>query len=334
MGNYVQKPIIGFNPPVYFCKKATKKFVLDGDIDKEFWKEANYTADFKDIQGDTFPNPRFQTRAKMLWDNENIYFAAELIGDEIWGSIEKRDDVIFNDNDFEIFIDTNSSTHEYFEFEMNAKNTVWDLLLTKPYRDDGTPINAFDIQGLQTAVKIDGEINNPSAKSKRWTVEIVMPFSVLTQTYKKRAVPEIGEFFRMNFSRVQWTVDNIDNTFVKRLSENGNPLPEDNWVWSPTGVVDIHYPELWGYVFFTENGEEYNISSDEKIKWELRKIYYKQQEYFRENNKFCNDISVVKDDTTLEFTLETTRNSFQVYCTSEDGNRTISIFSDGKVIVE
>ncbi len=26
--------------------------------------------------------------------------------------------------------------------------------------------------------------------------------------------------------------------------------PEDNWVWSPQGVVDMHRPEKWGEVIF------------------------------------------------------------------------------------
>ena len=31
---------------------------------------------------------------------------------------------------------------------MNALNTVWDLLLTKAYRDGGSPVNSFDIKGM------------------------------------------------------------------------------------------------------------------------------------------------------------------------------------------
>jgi hypothetical protein len=29
----------------------------------------------------------------------------------------------------------------------------------------------------------------------------------------------------------------------------GNPK-EDNWVWSPQGVVNMHVPERWGYLVF------------------------------------------------------------------------------------
>ncbi|MFZ2539959.1 MAG: carbohydrate-binding family 9-like protein, partial [Oscillospiraceae bacterium] len=239
MNSYVPKPIIGFEPPIYSCQRATKPFVLDGKIDKDFWKDAPYTCDFMDIEGETKATPRFQTRAKMLWDDENMYFAAELIGDEIWGQVSKRDDVIFQDNDFEIFIDPDSDTHQYYEFEMNAKNTVWDLLLTKPYRDGGTAINAWDIQGLQTAVHIDGELNNPSAKNKRWTIEAVMPFEVLKQAAKGGKPPSLGDFWRINFSRVQWKVNVVDGQFQKQtLPNTKTSLPEDNWVWAPTGVVN------------------------------------------------------------------------------------------------
>ena len=35
------------------------------------------------------PLPRFVTRAKMLWDDENLYVAADLAGDEIWGHLDR-----------------------------------------------------------------------------------------------------------------------------------------------------------------------------------------------------------------------------------------------------
>ncbi|MFQ9697388.1 MAG: carbohydrate-binding family 9-like protein [Zhenhengia sp.] len=234
---------IEFNPPVYMCKKATKPFTLDGNIDKPFWEDIPFTDYFVDIEGDKRPMPRFKTRAKMTWDDENFYFGAVLEGPEIWATLTERDCVIFQDNDFEIFIDSNSDTHAYFEFEMNALNTVWDLMLTKPYRDGGKPINAFDIQGMQTAVHIDGELNNPKADNKRWMVEVVMPFAVLRQgqdDYNRN--PKAGEYYRVNFSRVHWRVDETETGFTKQINpETGRSYPEDNWVWAPTGLINIHY---------------------------------------------------------------------------------------------
>lgn len=176
------------------------------------------------------PLPRFVTRAKMLWDDENLYVAAVLDGDEIWGHQTERDSVIFLDNDFEIFVDPDSDTYHYYEFEMNVLNTVWDLFLSEPYRDGGSGLNGYDMHGLRTAVHVDGSINDPSAENKCWSVEVVIPFAALYEYQKERRAPKNGEFYRMNFSRVQWKVDIKDNTYVKRTNEAGNVLPEDNWV--------------------------------------------------------------------------------------------------------
>ena len=38
---------------------------------------------------------------------------------------------VFNDNDFEIFVDPDGSTHGYKEIEINAIRTIFDLLMNK-----------------------------------------------------------------------------------------------------------------------------------------------------------------------------------------------------------
>ena len=144
---------------------------------------------------------------------------------------------------------------------MNALNTTWDLLLTRAYRDNGKPVNGLEIRGMRTAVHIDGKLNDPEALSRSWSVEVVMPFAALQECAAESRPPVSGEYYRMNFSRVQWKVDVKDGAFQKRLSEEtGRPLPEDNWVWAPTGVINIHYPELWAFVFFAGQGEDGKIS--------------------------------------------------------------------------
>ena len=43
-----------------------------------------------------------------------------------------------------MFIDPDGDNHLYYEFEINALNTVWDLLLPKPYRDGGPALNGWE----------------------------------------------------------------------------------------------------------------------------------------------------------------------------------------------
>ena len=70
----IPKPQIEFNPPIYQCKRATKDFHLDGDLNKEFWKDAEFTEPFVDIVGTDGKWPTYQTKVKMLWDEEYFYF--------------------------------------------------------------------------------------------------------------------------------------------------------------------------------------------------------------------------------------------------------------------
>ena len=340
-------PAVDFKPPVYICRRAEKPFQLDGNINKPFWEYAPFTDAFLDIEGSHMPVPRFLTRAKMLWDDENFYFAAQLDGNEIWGTVTKRDDVIFQDNDFEIFIDPDSDTAQY-EFEMNVLNTVWDLFLPVAYRDNGDALNGYDIHGLQTAVHVEGSINDPDADNKTWSVEVVIPFAAITECLKDRRAPKDGEYYRVNFSRVQWKTDVKDHSYQKRTDENGKVLPEDNWVWAPTGVINIHYPELWAFVFFSEDREDApcdsTIPEDEYRKWELRKLYYAENILFETTGSYSDSLTVLQETLAayapndfnktvkaLDYTIETTSHSYLITCPSADGAHLLLLSSNGKV---
>ena len=73
--------------------------------------------------------PALPTRVKMLWDDTFFYVGAELEEPHVWATLTEHDSVIFHDNDFEVFIDPDGDNHEYYEFEINALSTFWDLFL-------------------------------------------------------------------------------------------------------------------------------------------------------------------------------------------------------------
>lgn len=341
-------PAVDFQPPVYYCRRATLPFTLDGRLDKDFWKDAPATAEFLDIEGSHMPLPRFVTYAKILWDDENIYFGAQLNGDEIWGNVTGRDEVIFHDNDFEIFLDPDSDTQQYYEFEMNVLNTVWDLFLPIAYRDGGSALNGYDIHGLRSAVHVDGgEIGVPGSGCKSWSVEVVIPFAAVTECYPGHSLPKAGDFYRLNFSRVQWKVDTASGSYVKCTDPaTGAVLPEDNWVWAPTGVINIHYPELWGFLFFVDETTETlpSIPEDEYRKWELRKLYYAQQICMDTEDSFSSDLAhlcaVLKAYSPIEgnasvreldYCIETTSSGFELSCSAADGKHRLVLTTNGKI---
>jgi hypothetical protein len=280
------EPPVPFDPETYVCYRTGTPLNIDGKIDEDAWRKAPWTRDFQDIEGDKKPKPRFRTRAKMLWDDAYFYVAAEMEEPHVWGTLTKRDSVIFYDNDFEIFIDPDGDTHEYYELEINALNTVWDLFLSKPYRDGCRPMFFWDMRGLKTAVSVQGTLNDPEHEDWGWSVEFALPWAVLKEFAREGKPPSPGDQWRVDFSRVEWRIKIEDGQYKKvEDPKTGKPLPEDNWVWSPQGVVNMHRPETWGFVQFSaiEAGagvEPFRPDPAEKIKWALRQVYYQQKIHF------------------------------------------------------
>ena len=229
----------------YDCQRASGRMKIDGRLLEADWKRAARTAPFVDIEGDRRQPPRLTTTARMLWDDHYFYIGAEMEEPHVNGRLTERDSVIFQDNDFEVFIDPDGDRNEYYELEINALNTVWDLFLPRPYRDGGKAVNEWEIAGLRTAVSIDGTLNDPRDIDRGWTVEIAIPWPALGQYAHRPAPPLDGDVWRVNFSRVEWQFEVVDGQY-RRVPKT----KEDNWVWSPQGVIDMHRPEHWGRVRF------------------------------------------------------------------------------------
>ena len=127
-------PQAAYNPPTYVCYKAPAPIKIDGKLSPEEWDAIPWTTDFVDIEGDKRPKPLLQTRAKMTYDDNGMYFAVLMEEPHVWGTITEHDAVIYQDNDFEIFLNPTNDTHNYLEYEVNSLGTEWDLYLSKPYR--------------------------------------------------------------------------------------------------------------------------------------------------------------------------------------------------------
>ena len=329
------------HPRGYVCYRASGPIVIDGKPDDKAWEAAPWTDPFADIEGDKKPAPRFKTRAKMLWDDTALYILAELEEPDVWATLTEHDSVIFNDNDFEVFLNPDGDNHLYAELELNALNTTWDLLLSKPYKDGGRAVNAWEITGLKTAVRVDGTLNNPTDKDRGWTVEIRWPFAGLKELSRSPVPPRDGDRWRINFSRVEW-----DTELVGGKTQKVKGRPEHNWVWSPQGVIDMHRPERWGYLQFTTASpgkETFQPDPDWPARDLLHRVYYAQREYRKAKGKYTTtvgDLGLTNPTGPLAspITLETTTNGFEAALTlpADRGGkaRRLSITHDALVRIE
>jgi hypothetical protein len=306
--------VVGGAPLGYVCSRTASPLKIDGRLDDAAWRDAPWTADFVDIEGDARTRPSLRTRAKMLWDDEYFYVGAELEEPHIWATLTKHDSVIFQDNDFEVFIDPNGDSHEYYEFEINALGTGWDLLLPWPYKDGGKAVHNWEIPGLKSAVHLDGTLNEANDVDRGWSVELAFPWAALREVARCPSPPGDGDQWRVNFSRVEWALTPAGGRYAKVAGARDN-----NWVWSPQGVVDMHRPESWGYVQFSlgQPGSA-SFRPDPALparRW-LHDVYYAQRDYQAAHQRWARTLAELgvpppSEDTLTHWTLEATASLFE-----------------------
>jgi len=68
--------IINAQTQTYLCMRPSQEIIIDGDLSD--WKDVHWTNDFIDITGDPEKKPHLLTRAKMMWDDQYMYIAAEM----------------------------------------------------------------------------------------------------------------------------------------------------------------------------------------------------------------------------------------------------------------
>jgi hypothetical protein len=235
--------------PVYDCRRTPTAPNLDGTLTDPAWDVAPWTTDFVPITGDG-PEPRFRTRAKLMYDDEYLYVGGLLEEPHVWSTMREKNTKLFEENNFELFLDPDGDGLNYYEFEINPLGTIWELTLPKPYVDGGVPVDPTNLPGLRTALHIDGTLNDPSDIDTGWSVEIAVPWADLapynvssTANEGRATPPNPGDEWRMNLMRCEWPHSVDDGTYVK-----GTDL--EFWVWSPQYVVDMHRPDRWGVLRF------------------------------------------------------------------------------------
>ncbi|MFP6644269.1 MAG: sugar-binding protein [Candidatus Latescibacterota bacterium] len=181
----------GFHPRQYIALRTVGTITVDGKLNEASWLRAPSTELFGNMQAPAEPPPYYATRVKMLWDDEYLYFAAMMEDPDILATVTERDGPIYDDNDFEIFMDIDSDGRWYYEFEMNALNVIYDVLIQRRAARLGIEWN---IEGLITAVQIDGTLNVADDVDGGWTAEYV----AIPETFAPLALDEVSDWVRLH----------------------------------------------------------------------------------------------------------------------------------------
>lgn len=245
--------------PLYTCWKTTQPVIVDGKGDEAAWQEVDPVdlVDVSFLSGDRYHTRR--TEARMLWDEQYLYFYFSAADPDVWSTYGQRDMQLYEEEVLEIFIDPDGDGQNYAEVELNPLNTVFDLLLTKPWSRSGKGYDTWN-PALLSAVQITGTLNNAADVDQSWSAEIALPWAGLASppldiAGPRSLPPQAGDEWRLNIYRFE------------RVRQNGTQSEEQASAWSPVGKVDFHVPERFGRVVFGNR-----LTAVEAQSWGLVKV--------------------------------------------------------------
>ena len=123
-------------PRHYVVPRLPRVPVITGLADDAVWEDVPWSHRFVDIEGDGAGSPPYETRFKLAWDDNYLYLAAVLEEPHIWATYTEHDSIIFHENDFEMFVSPTGDNHNYYEWEVNALGTTFDLFMARLYLAD------------------------------------------------------------------------------------------------------------------------------------------------------------------------------------------------------
>jgi hypothetical protein len=261
--------------PDYVAQKIDTVIAINGDLQKSEWQQALWSPRFVDMV--TGQAGLYNTQCAILWNDSHLYIAFKAEEPFVEAHLTARDSIVFLENDLEVFIDGEDC---YYELEVNAANTcyevffIWKDAYHQPAKFDTKQFDVhrpnaytfggdydrtgatfwkgthprgirwaftdFDMEGLETAVKVHGTLNDNRDIDQGWDLEIAIPWSSLRLLANGRSVPPTaGDVWRMFLGRFQ------------KLTLNGKELhPHPAMVLSSHGIYDTHLPEKWSQIQF------------------------------------------------------------------------------------
>lgn len=152
---------------------------VDGKLDEPQWD--NIPAFTLSPLGNA---PRTATLVKAFITEDTLYVGAQLDDKNAWGTLENRDDSTWTQEVFELFLDPDGDGQDYLELQITPQGTIFDANFKKRLgQGEGTreaqidAAKAFNLEGLESKVLVDGTINDASDEDKGWTIEFKLPLS-------------------------------------------------------------------------------------------------------------------------------------------------------------
>ena len=172
--------------------------VIDGVMDEEAWKGAAIVARLSDAFGKKISGEE-STSVAVTHDDEFIYFGISSTDLSIEATLENRDDQLWTQDAFEVYLDGLADGKNYLEIQVSPANVIFDALFKSHRHPKWETAAKHNVKGLETAVTLDGTLNKTGDVDRGWTMEIKIPVTSIPGMKEIRGGTKLrANFFRMN----------------------------------------------------------------------------------------------------------------------------------------
>ncbi len=186
-------PAKAAEPKPHECRFTEWPITIDGKADEKVWESAEVIDKFSlPWLGKEARPAKTATKARLLWDLDNLYFFSEMVDSDLYADVTEHDGDTWNNDVFELFFKPADNKPGYYEFQVNAKNTVFDMFL--PRRGHVARFRRDQEFHLETKVVLDGTLNNWADRDKGWSVEGKIPWRDFIKTGGRPAIDEVWKF--------------------------------------------------------------------------------------------------------------------------------------------
>ncbi len=216
--------------PTHVQASFAAAVVVDGSPNEAVWRDAPRTPLVDSLGGEPVRlGARREdeadwgpTEVAWAWNDTALYVAAWLPDRDLRATFTTRDEPIWKEEVFELFVFGDDRRARYLELQVSPRGVVFDAKFEVYRRGDEAWNSRFEAR-----VAVEGTIEDPSDRDVGWTAELAVPWTEICAETEVECPPSPGTTLRVNAFRLERP---------RKGATVGLAL-------SPTRVPDFHAPQ-------------------------------------------------------------------------------------------
>jgi hypothetical protein len=195
--------------PAISCRKVAVAPRLEELLQETHWTKEHSVVTLhllRNVAADPLLAPKFATKVRCFWDEAALYVTFHCDCPDVWATKTQRDTDLWNEPVVEVFLDVLGDGKSFFEFQVNPLGTVYDAFVPDVKRNaEWQRWSRWNCSSLQTAVHVDGCLNDRRHRDNGWSAVFAIPLADLAA--ETGVPPRAGDVWRANFCRYDYSAE-------------------------------------------------------------------------------------------------------------------------------